>query len=295
MALTPTRANIVVSGINTIKLRQSGDTEFINLPYLRNGKISEKTIETFDSTKRNFAHAVELTVEAEMFAVNDLTNCIELLDSLGSLDYDFQVTAKNGTTWDTSLLTPTLGGLKWTLVCEKDMEDLMFLKLLLDRRYLVSQIDTIHGTPTVGSAGTAAIANMATLTPADIGVGGIREIALGQGSYTDTATNLVNSKFTAELLTKKDQYGRSRGYNIKVDYEADCFQAAAADILDLNVLAAYDIDVRVTLINGRIFTFDSKLGFRFDVKHDADSDDTSLIHLAGSGIVNITDWDGIVT
>lgn len=295
MANTYTRANIVTAGVSTWKIRESGKTEFVNLPYLKDAKVTEKTLFTKDKTGREWPYAVDLEVSAKMFAVNDLTGAIELFDNLGTLDYDHQVTALNGTTWDTSKLTPTLGGLKWTLVSDSDMDDVMYLELMGDRRYLITQIDTIHDTPTTSTADTGTVDALADLTAADIGPAGIYKIEYGAGSYSDDIQAIRNGKLRCELLTTKDSLGRSKGYAIKIDLEAEAFQASSTEALLLNTLAGQDNDWQVTMNNGRVLTMDSQLGVHWELTHSADSDDTSFIKIKASGVVLPAAWDGIWT
>ena len=295
MANTYTRANIVTAGISTWKIRESGKTEFVSLPFLKEGKVTEKTLFTKDKTGREWPYAVDLEVSGKLFAVNHLTNAVELFDSLGTIDYDHQVTALNGTTWDTSLLTPTLGGLKWTLVSDSDMDDVMYLELVGDRRYLISQIDTIHGSPTASTADTGTVDALATLAVTDIGPAGIYKIEYGAGSYSDDIQAIRNGKVRCELLTTKDSLGRSKGYAIKIDLEAEAFQASSTEALLLNTLAGQDNDWKITFNNSRVMTLDSQLGVHWEFMNTADSDDTSFIKIKASGVVLPSAWDAIWT
>lgn len=294
MAIDYARANIVPSGISSWKLRESGQTEFWELPFLKDAKVMEKTLTTPGATGRQHPYAVELTASAKMLAINDLT-IIELFDNLGTLDFDHQITMQSGQTWDTSLLTPGFGGLKWKLVCDANMDDVMHLEVEMDRRFLLTETDALHGTVTTSTPDVGTCDDINTLVLTDIGAAGIASVEFGAGSYSNTMSALNGGSFTAELLTERDSYGRSKGYAIKCDYDVNCFQADDGDVDDLDALALLDIDTRITLVNSRVFTFDSLLGFHSELTYENDMDGTSFIKVQGGGIILPTSWDGIVT
>jgi hypothetical protein len=294
MALDYARANIVPSGISSWKLRESGQTEFWTLPFLKDAKVMEKTLTTLGSTGRQHPYAVELTASAKMLAINELT-LMELFDDLGTLDFDHQITMQNGQTWDTSLLSTGFGGLKWKLVCDANMDDVMHLEVEMDRRLTLGEEDTIHGAVGASTADVGTCDDISTLTLADIGVAGIAKVELGEGSYSNTMSALNGGSFTAELLTERDSLGRSKGYAIKIDYDVNCFQADDTDVDDLDTLAGYDIDTKITMVNGRVWTMDSMLGFHSELTFENDMDGTSFIKVQGGGKILPASWDGIIT
>jgi hypothetical protein len=299
MAFADTPANIKVAGISSWKVRETSGskTEFIPLPFLREGKITEKTLFIKDALGRQIPHSVELTASAKMFAITSLANGIEVLDNLAIIGADHQITGVSGITWDTSLLTPTTGGTKVKLVIDGGFEDVMYAEIGMDRVYTITQTDTIHGTPTAGSANGVAgtIDNFKNLTIADVGTAAVTKIECGSGGYTDVFASIRNPKMTFEFLTYRDALGRSKSFGIQVDIEAESFQASSAEALDLNVLAGRQNDWKITFLNGRIATLASQLGVHFELTSAADSDDLTFIKLQASGIVPISAWDGIWT
>lgn len=289
------RTKIGPAGIQTWKVCPATETEFIELPFIRKAVVTEKSRETPDNRQRNQPYLVEFEAKAEMYATNDLTKFIEMLDTLGTLDMDHQITALNGTTWDTSLLTTKYAGFKWKLMIPGTPDELMTCEIIADRLYTSSQIDTIHGTPTTSVPDTSVLDNLKTLARSAAAPGGIVKMEMGDGSYTDVFEAIRNGSMEFELLCEKDSVGRSKGFAIKGMVDLEVFQYASSDALLINTIMDQQNDYKFTLLNGRVATLTELMGFHFEATHDKDMDGASYIKVHGEGVIKTSEWDGIWT
>lgn len=295
--ITASRANINMSGMASWKLRPAGETEFISLGKVRNGKAVEKTLFTKDSKGREIPYAIQLEFEAEMLYTGHLTNIVELLDDLGSTDLDQQITMNDGTTFDSSLLTSKYFGFDWELISDKDRDDARFIKIKADRIIGIGELDTVHGTPTAGSEDAdSIIVGFKSLTRADIVPAGINLIEFSTDTAYDSEFGAVrNGKVTCKLLTTKDSFGRSTGYGIEISVDAEVLQVSATEVAALDTLAQNDLNFRITLADGRIMTLASTLGLAWEHHFDKDSDDVTFLKITSSGRVLFSAWNGIWT
>lgn len=305
MALANVRANILPSGISTWKLRDYtsagvAKTEFIALPYLRDTKCVVKDVFVENNKKQQMPYAFDIECSAKVMGMTHLTNGIELLDSLGSLWFDHQITFTNGITIDSSLLTIPKFGTKWKLVSDTDMDDDMYVEIACDRRILLSEYDTLRGTPTSSSTdATSVLTALKSATRGDISPAGISKVESGVASGSPTFDqdwgSIRKAKFVCELLCQKDSLLRSIGYGVKIDFEAEALQASGTELGLIDGIAGQENDFKITFVNGRIALFDNQLGVHLEHHSDSDMDDVTFIKLMSSGRVKLSEWDGIWT
>ena len=295
--ISSTRSNVNMSGMASWKVRPNGETEFMSLGPVRNGKAVEKTLFTKDSKGREIPYAVQLEFEAEMLYTGSLVNIVELLDDLGSLDLDQQITMNNGITWDSYLLTQKFFGFEWELVSDKDRDDARFIKIKADRIIKIGELDTVHGVVTAGSTDAdSVLLALKSLTRGDVVPAGINSIEFSaDGSFENNFGTIRNGKVTCKLLTTKDSMGRSTGYGIEIVIDAEALQASATEIGVLDTLAGTDWNYKITLADGRIMSLTAVLGMAWEHHLDKDSDDVSFIKITASGRILFSAWNGIWT
>lgn len=303
MAFSNQRANIKQAGLSSWKVRDAGKTEFFPLPFLRDGKITEETLFSKDSLGRQMPYAVKIEVSAKMLATSSLVNIVQLLDELGSLNLDHQITAVNGLIIDSAKLTDKYFGFDWKFVSDKDRDGDRHIEIKADRIIKISELDTLH--PASGSEtasvtdATSALVGLRSLTRSDIVPAGIDKVEFKEttaGAYDNDLGSIRNAKFNADLLTTKDNVGRSVGYAVKVMLEAEAMQASPAagqELSQLDTLAGQENDWKVTFADGRVAAFDNKLGVQFSHTIDKDSEDISFIKVQAEGIVPLSAWNGI--
>jgi hypothetical protein len=305
MALAPARANVLISGIASwgISSTTGSDTGYSLIPYLRNGKIELKTLETKNSYGQPVPFGYELSGSAQFPAVKTTANFIKLLHHLTSDQIEHKITLINGQIISskpgTSTPSPTGFGTKWKIVSDKDMDGDMYVEMSISRRITTAEYTQILTTANAPATGTSTtFTNITSLTRADIAPAGFASVALGAasaGTYADVISNLRNGKFTAELLCSKDSRGQEMGYAVKIDFDLEGMETLEAELLKWDDIAMRANECKITFINGMIISLPTQLGITTSVTIDKDSDDIAVIKVAGSGIVTAAAFDALWT
>jgi len=294
MSIANTRANIKPGSMATAKARLSGSTEFVNIPYLRDGQANVKSLHTLGETGRENPHSMEFAASFKSRATKTVANHIELIDSLAGLDVDWQITARDtGVHFDSSLLTPGFFGCRMRFVAEGGYESDRYIEYILDRYLLKTEQPTLMGTVTASTPDTNAIDTLASLTLADIVPAAIRQIEFGEGSYSELLANIRKAKFVLETMGDRDDLGRTRSTLAKISLEAECLQASITEAALLDDYSDDDMDWRVTFCDGLVATMDSKIGYGHDFNLIADPEKDNFIKFFASGTILLSDIDGI--
>ena len=294
------RANVEGAGIGTWEVRDTGtDQTWYTIPFLREGRVEEKDKFVTDTSGRQRAYAREFVATAKMIATGSAVNCLGILDDIANQTLDLKITSKSNAAvlWDSAGATGDGAGLSWKLVSDSDMDDVRYLEVTMDRTYLLSDSDAFHTAQSNTETGTdAELAKLESIAVTDIAPAGVQAVGFGVGNYTDYTISLIsNSKFTAETLTVKDQYGRSNAYAVKVDFECEAIgvdQTTEIPVMD-SLSQLSDVDWKITFADGRIASFDSKLGISIDLMETADSDDVRRIKFTASGITTLAAFAGL--
>lgn len=305
MALAPARSQILPAGISQwgISDTTQSDTGYSAIPYLREGKIEIKTLETNNSLGQPVPYGYELSGSAKFPAVRTTANFMKTLDSLGRDLIEHRITFINGqiisSNPGTSAMSPTGFGTKWKLVSDKDMDGDMYVEMSIARRLTIAEytkILTTANAPTFGTSTT--FTNLTSLTRADIVPAGISKIELGvasAGTYLDDIDNLRKGVFTAELLTTTDSHGQFIGYGIKIDFTIEAMETLEAELFKWDDIASRANECRITWANGLVCSLPSQLGITYSFTMDKDMDDIAFLKVSGSGIVTNASgvWDAL--
>jgi hypothetical protein len=97
-------------------------------------------------------------------------------------------------------------------------------------------------------------------------------------------------------MLKPDSLGRSYSVGVEYSLEFDMLQASSVNALLLDdIVAAGALDgFVVTLSDGTIFNLigsTSGSGCKWTFKHDNDSEDVAVIHIAGKGVMTLAEFD----
>ena len=299
MPLQETRSNILTAGIKSWKVKDDGKTEYFALPFLREGEATVKTLFASTSKGQQVPFALQLEYKAKMMATGSLTNIVELLDQLGSLNLDHIIELSNGQTHSSALLGDKFFGFKWRLVSDADRDKERYIELTADRVIRISEFDTLRGSaPGSVTDATSALVGLRSLSRADIVLAGINKVELREssaGSFTDDFGKIRNGKFEAELLTTKDNLGRSIGYAVELGLEFEHMQTAETELALMDGIAGQENDWKITFADGRIATLDNQLGIEFNYSNNKDMDDIAFTQVMGKGRVLLTEWDAIWT
>lgn len=296
-----TRGNIQVGGISTWEIRDTGtDQTWYTIPFLKEVKVVERSLAVKSHAGAMKPYGFEWEVSGKMTATGDVTNCIQILEDIATQQLDTKVTAINGTIWDSAGATGDGAGIYWRFVSDGDMDADRYVEFRMDRRVRASDSDAFHTAQSNTETGTdAELAKLESLARNDIVPAGITEIGIGVGNYTDYVMKyLRKTKFVAETLTTKDQYGRSIPYAVKLDVEVEALtadDAASQEITVLDTLQQSDFDLKVTFADGVTASIDSSAanavpGTTIEVHNDNDMDDIQYIKVMWSGTFTLANF-----
>jgi hypothetical protein len=307
MALAPGRSNIKVAGISEWAIKDTArpDTGYGIIPFLSEGKVEIKTLETANTKGQPIPYGYELMATAKFPAVKTQANFMDLFGDLSSKLIDHRITLVNGQVISskpgTSTPSPTGFGVKWKFTSDKDMDGNQFVEITASRRLTVAEYTQIL--TSVNADLTAAVAAdtfyaFGSLARTDVVPAGISKVELGAasaGTYLDDIDNIRNGKFTAELLTTKDSRGQDIGFAIQLNFEIEGLETAQAELLKWDDIAIRANECRITFISGAILTMADHVGISYAISTDKDTDDVAVIKIKGSGRILITDWNGLWT
>jgi len=299
MALSKTVASITPAGIVTWRIKDLSRPDDAYCAFLppRDGKLTIQTLGVADSLGRVKNHAFQVTASAKVPIVRTQASMLDLLGTLGRVETAHAITLEDGEAYESALVTASpAAGFKWKMVSDPSLDSDWYLEIQADRKYNATQIASVWaespvatGTPNASDTLYA----MRAIAVTDIAPAGITKVEVGT-SYGDVVEFVRNGRFTAELLTTQDDLGRSHGFAIKCDFEAECMQADLGqefdDIIDTGVAVA---STRLTFANGSVFTGAASLGFSFEYRNERDANDISVLKLSGSGIVLTSAWAGL--
>jgi hypothetical protein len=305
--LSKTKANIKQAGFKTIYLKYTSpagvaDPAYHILPFIKNGKASYKYFLDKDSLGQDYPISGDLNISFDCMATNK-TNLLKVLDSLALGQIDFMLKEVNDPTgaanaWSSSTLNPATIGLKWLFVCDGTVDKTRFVTFTLKRKMLLSDLVNLIGVaPVVGTPAADVLLPFDSLARGDMIPAGFKSVtcsAAGGGGNTDNFGFIRTSKLSIELMVDDtEEFGISQAYgaHVKLDFEA--MQRAAADITQLNVVAARANDYLVTLMDGTVLTLTSAIGFHAEVLNDKDSNGIVYSKVGGEGIIPISSVDGL--
>ncbi len=295
MALVPSRANVLVAGVSTWKIKNTsgGDTAYHSLPFLRQGKINIDSLSTKNSLGQDVPYAYELKGVAQFPAIRTEANFVDLMDTIASVLIDHKITLINGQIIASAAtsMSPTGFGVGLKIVSDKDMDGDMYVEMTISRRLTPAEyvlIMTTAGAPADGTGVADTLVLLDSLVRADIVPAGISKVEFGvasAGTYLDDIDNLRNAKFSMELLTTNDSRGRALGYAWKTDLSLEALETLEAENLKWPAIAVRANEARITFINGMVATFPTQLGITQSYASEKDSDDVAVLKITGSGII----------
>ncbi len=288
LGLTYDASHVRTAGIASWKVQKLGDTGFANLGSLRNGKITVIPITDRDSYARNRPYVLNVIATAQM-RCTDKTGVLQLLHLLGADDMETYITAIDAKTFKL-----VGGGFHWKFNVDTGPRN---IDVSCGR--LIQHDDSAEYDLTDLLTSTSP----AALDPADdlYGFSAATEVAAGLKTFEAKITTdstyeesgpIKHGKLTAESVTFKNDYGAEYIYAVKIDLEVDCAPTSAELAL---IKSELDLDYRVTLKDGTVFTFDNILGAESGFHNEADSTDTSFIKYTATGIIPTSSWAALIT
>jgi hypothetical protein len=302
MSLSPSITNVKTAGIAEWQMGNSSQAElYTPIPYLRNGKVELKPLEVKNVKGMNIQHAYELTMSAEFLATGT-TSLIKKLDTMGAMQVDYIITLTNRQVIDTKSPggtppSPTGLGLEWELVSDKDFDDVMFIRIIANRKITSEEFTSIFvstNSEDLGDGvGNTPFYGMDSIPRTDIIPAGITKFECSSDtSYADDVNYLRNGKFNAKLLTTKDSRGQSFGYAVDLSYEFECLEGTEVEMLKWDAIVKRLNNIKITFPTGITFTGASMTNPSMSYMCDKDMDDVAFVKVTGSGRILLSQWDG---
>ena len=280
-----TAANMVISGLDVWTVSNTSSvTGFVSLGLLKDGKLSVKGVSETDTRKRNHSYGFTLEATAKML-YTDKTAVLLLMDHLSDTGPLWQIiTFVGGDTIEGKW------GFSWKFVSDKEFDGARYIEV----KATIGQVFTTNWAAlwaaayTVGSpAGT-----LATFAPATMYPGGSTALKFKKtGEAAETVGLYRDLKFEiGSKQAKKDSQGREYNMGVEFTIEADMLQASSVENLLMDDVALSNSGFVVTLADGTVFDLSGLSGTEFEFKHDNDSDDFSVIHVKGTGVMTLAQY-----
>lgn len=142
----------------------------------------------------------------------------------------------------------------------------------------------------------ATSAHLVTGIPANIRPNGIASVALDNplSSGAETLSNVKNGKITCEFLSDDDTLGRPNVYGVDVMVEYESLISDSSTSTVLSAINNVNTDVVVTMLDGKVFTLNSKLGVQASFEDVGDFDKFRIVRFTHKGRIPLSEFAGIV-
>jgi hypothetical protein len=291
--LTSDATHLLMSGIDTWKISNTAaNNGFVSLGLLKDGKISVKGLGETDTRKRNHTYGFMLEATAKML-YTDKAVCLELLSAVSASGPLHQkITLVNGSTikgqW----------GFNWNFVSDKEFDGVRYIEVKATiGQVLATNLDALFSAPGVDGTPTG---TLATFAPATMYPGGISTLQIkkvGETAETVGLTRDVVFKIGSKEL-KKDSLGRQYCVGVEFSLEFDMLQTNTAELNLLDSISTSTEGFIVTLADGTVFTLTGATtgsGVEWEYKHDNDSDELAVIHVKGTGVLTLAEYDTAIS
>lgn len=306
---------------------KTASEKYQTLGFIRNGELKITPYTTNDARQRNLtidAYTVEAKFEMLQTAVLELEKVDSLCD--GATDWLFKLTDAATVTTSAAyegwiVLTDAQVGTKARYVSDGNPSTNQFIEVMIKGTLIASTLDAavkatletadFHLSSTADETfsdnssqpGGTIFGYYISTTPDDNT--GITENIKSNGfssvELQDTlATTYVplgkvkTGRITVDWLAEEDSLGRYNTYGCDVDVEYELMVSDAASLLLLNTVNLTNTDVKITLIDGKVFTIAGKLGISASFENVGDFDKTRTIRFSHKGRILKSEFDGLV-
>jgi len=316
------------SGIKKAYIK-TGSEKWQNLGQIRNGELKvtpEKSNNTFQNNLALGAYLFEAKFEMLQTALLELEKIDSLID--GTNSFLFQLTDAVAIPSVSSLcqgwssVSSSQIGVKPKYISENDPQSNQFVEILIKGSILSVDLDSIlkssivdtdfHLSSTASESfsdnnslagGTVFGYYKDTTAGNDTGIlGNIKPNGFATVEYkyspelTYTQLGRVdNGKISFDWIAQEDSLNRFIVFNMTVDIEYDLLVTDPDNLLAIDALNENDVDMKITLFDGKVFTFESKLGIDSTFDNTGDFTTFKKIKFAHKGNILTTDFDSIIS
>ena len=321
-----TVANIYPAAFLGVYIRVTGGADYWQtLGSISSGVLNLQSFSVNDSLARNKSQgAVNFTAKCNMLQAS-LTE-LELLDSIcnGQNDFLFKTTTAgaipappdSAATTGWIEVSASQVGCKAKVVCDGDPSNDMHIELDWQGSILLSAYDSAVNPTIGGSSAGAAFASSAQSGSTYYAIGtytasydggssinanikpcGISSITLADnaGGGTETISPISNVKMSYEFLATTDGIRRFLPNSLDINLEYDWLATKEDDLQLLDSLLPLNLNIVVTMLNGRVFTLNNLVGVESNYEISGDMDKARVLRFTHKGKILQSSFDGIVS
>jgi hypothetical protein len=314
---------------------KTGSEKWQSLGHIRNGEMKLTPNSGNDAARKNLA-ADSYIFEAKFEIMQTAILEIEKMDSIcdGSNSFLFKLTdagtISSGATEGWFTVSNSQVGAKARYVCDGNPSSQQFIEVMLKGTILKTAVDAaakasiavadFHISTTAsetystnnGSAGGTIFGYYVSTTPddnyglnANIRSCGFSSVALQDaadtGSGYTTLGRVRNGRITIDMITEEDNLNRYNPYGVDIDIEYELLVSDATTLLLLDSMNATNTDVKVTLLDGKIWTIQhnagalaQSLGATMTLEAVGDFDKFRIIRCSHKGRITSGTLDGLI-
>jgi hypothetical protein len=106
--------------------------------------------------------------------------------------------------------------------------------------------------------------------------------------------NISKGKIIADFLAQEDTLGRYNVYSVDLDIEYEVMVSDATTLLNLDAINNTRTDVKITLLDGKVFTIAYKLGILCTFENIGDFDKTRTLRFSHKGRILTSEFAALV-
>jgi hypothetical protein len=283
-------ARLVLSGVDVWKISNvSASDAFVSLGLLKDGKVSVKSLAETDTRKRGHAYGYQIEITAKGLYTNKAA-VLELLSAVSASGPLYQkITFVNAGTicgqW----------GFSWKFVCEGDTEKIRYIEYKATFASTWTTWAALWATPGADGTPSGTLAAFAPATMYTSQCTALKFVKTGEAA--ETVGLFRDFKFEiGSKVFKMDSQGREYSAGVEFTLEFNMLQATSTELLLLDDVAQYNGGFTITLGDGTAFALSGGLaGTEWDFQHDNDSEDAAVIHVKGTGILTLAEYDTAIS
>lgn len=315
------------AGIKKVYIKNAAEL-WQTMGQIRNGSLTIVPNKTENTYKKNL-YIGSFAFEAKFEMLQTSTAAIELIPSIVNgvagvkNNFLFQLTdsgaipSSAGVTAGWVTVTPAQAYATARYVCDGNPSTNQFIEITVKGTILSSALDaaikasiddnefTIAGTSaqTFSSLGNYSLCSATTDAGKDVGVlgdikpNGFSSVALDDALSTgtdETLSNIRNGKIVMDFVSEEDSLGRPNVYGIDVSVEYESTLTDDATLLLMDAMNVLNTQAIITLIDGKVFTFDQELGFDVSFENVSDFDKLRVMRFMHKARILTSQLAGIV-
>lgn len=315
------------AGIKKVYIKNAAEL-WQTMGQIRNGSLTIIPNKTENTYKKNL-YTGSFAFEAKFEMLQTSATVLELLPSIVNgvagvkNNFLFQLTdsgsipSSAGVTAGWVTVSPSQAYPTARYVADGNPSSNQFIEITVKGTILGSALDacvkasiddgdfTIAGTSaqTFSALGNYSLCSAVTDAGKDVGVlgdikpNGFSSVALDDALSTgtdETLSNIRNGKIVMDFVAEDDSLGRPNVYGVDVSVEYESTLTDDATLLLMDAMEVLNTQAIVTMLDGKVFTFDQELGFDTSFENVGDFDKLRIMRFMHKGRILTSQVAGIV-